>query len=399
MSEDDEMPRSAATPVSRNDVFDGRRRRLPSPLRRGQFISRRELADAVNQALHDLFPRHRLDGLLVNERWIGQVERGESRWPAPQRRAALRRVFGVDDDAQLGLYSPRRTGELADDDTDAPVDAVLSRPVTGTGTCSGRRSGPLLANPARRYNYWLGGKDNYADDRASGDLIAEAFPTVRDAARANRAFLGRSVRHLARSGVRQFLDLGCGLPAAENTHEIAQRVAPQSRIVYVDNDPLVMVHARALMCADPPARIGYLEADLRDPETIMRAPQVAAVIDLNQPVGVLLLAVLHYIRDDEQATHIVKRLLDGLPRGSHLVISHATTDFADASQVARYETMVAAGDIDVRARTHDQVGGLLAGLDLIDPGIVAVTHWHPDPAHDERIPAGIGVYGAVGRIP
>jgi len=255
-----------------------------------------------------------------------------------------------------------------------------------------------VAHPARRYNYWLGGKDHFAADRESGDLLAAAFPTARIAALENRDFLRRSVRRLAEAGVRQFLDIGTGLPVPDNTHEIAQRIAPESRVMYVDNDPIVMAHARALTVGTPQGRTGYLEADLREPQAILHNPEVRAVLDFNQPVALLLVAVLHFIHDDELARSIVQQLLDALPSGSHLVASNLTMDYAGPEQIARHEEMYASGRSDARARTREEFGSFFAGLDLLEPGIVAVSDWHPDRPADQRPTAGeVAINGAVGR--
>jgi S-adenosyl methyltransferase len=257
-----------------------------------------------------------------------------------------------------------------------------------------------VPHPARRYNYWLGGKDHFAADRESGDAIAAAFPIVVELARANRAFLRRAVRFVAGSGVRQFLDIGTGLPAPDNTHEVAQRVAPESRVVYVDNDPIVLVHARALMAGDPRGRTAYLEADLRDPEAILRHPALRDTLDLDRPVGLLLVAILHFVHDDKQAADVVARLLAALPAGSHLVLSHGTMDLSSPAGVAAYEKMFAAGGTDVRARTREAVAGYFAGLEIVEPGIVPVSDWRPeDPAADRPVSDDLGIYGVVGRKP
>ncbi len=370
--------------------------------------------------MRELFPGRDLakEGLLVNERWIGDVIRGESRWPqAEERRAALRRVFEVDTDEQLGLYLPRRTGELVVDEDVAvrprtPVafphrravavsvpsqmgEITVSRP----GDAS-REVDTSVVHPARRYNYWLGGKDHFAADRASGDLIAQAFRTVRLAALQNRAFMRRAVDFLARAGVRQFLDIGTGLPAPDNTHEVAQRVAADARVVYVDNDPLVMSHARALMGGDPRGRTGYLEADVRDPGAILRDPTLTGVLDLNEPVGLLLVAVLHFLHDDREAAQVVSRLVGALPSGSFVAISHFTMDQQGAEAVARYEAMYEAGQIDARARSKEILAGFVSGLDLIDPGLVSVVDWRPDqPAGQRPEPEQVAIYGMVLRKP
>ncbi|UWZ59499.1 SAM-dependent methyltransferase [Dactylosporangium aurantiacum] len=256
-----------------------------------------------------------------------------------------------------------------------------------------------VPHPARRYSYWLGGKDHFAADRESGDAIAARFPAVVALARANRAFLGRSVRFLAESGVRQFLDLGTGLPAPDNTHEVAQRVAPEARVVYVDNDPIVMVHARALLQGDPRGKTAYLEADVRDPDAILTHPSLLETLDLTQPVGVLLVTTLHFVHDDEQVAAIVRRLLDAVPSGSYLVITHGTMDFSTAEGVAAYEKMFAAGGTDVRARPKSTVEQYFAGLEIVAPGIVPVGDWRPDATTDSPVSADLQIYGVVGRKP
>ena len=253
-----------------------------------------------------------------------------------------------------------------------------------------------VAHPARRYNYWLGGKDHFAADRESGDLLAKAFPTARIAARENRDFLRRSVKFLADAGVRQFLDIGTGLPVPDNTHEIAQRVAPASRVLYVDNDPIVMTHSRALTIGTPEGRTGYVEADLRSPEAILEHPELRVVLDLHEPVALLLVAVLHFIHDDDQAASVVGQLLDALPPGSYLVASNLTLDYAPPSQVAKHEELLASGRTDARARNKSEFSRFFQALELVEPGIVAVSDWRPD--HAERPTAqDVAIYGAVGR--
>ena len=255
-----------------------------------------------------------------------------------------------------------------------------------------------MPHPARRYNYWLGGKDHFAADRASGDQIAAAFPIVVELAHANRAFQRRCVSFLAGQGVRQFLDVGTGLPAPDNTHEVAQRADPAARVVYVDNDPIVMTHARALLRGDPRGRTAYLEADLRDPEAILRHPALRDTLDLDRPVGLLLIAVLHFVHYDEQAANAVKTLLAALPPGSFLAISHGTMDFSTPAGVDAYEQMFAAGRTDVRARTQPVFRGFFDGAEIVAPGIVAVSDWRPE---DETAPRPVsqdlGIYAAVGR--
>jgi SAM-dependent methyltransferase len=254
---------------------------------------------------------------------------------------------------------------------------------------------------ARRYNYWLGGKDNYAVDRQSGDLIAAAFPTVRTMARENRGFLRRAVTHLAgEAGIRQFLDIGTGLPTADNTHEVAQRIAPGSRVVYVDNDPMVLVHARALLTSTPQGRTQYVEADLRDPEKILEREELVQTLDLTRPVALMLIAVLHFIRATPDAVRVVHTLLDALPAGSYLVASNATTDFSDPVTKARYESMIAAGQVDAFPRTAAEMAEIFAGLEMLDPGLVAVSDWRAEQEPQPRpYPGEVAVYGAVARKP
>ncbi|MEU7868772.1 SAM-dependent methyltransferase [Dactylosporangium sp. NPDC049140] len=257
-----------------------------------------------------------------------------------------------------------------------------------------------VPHPARRYSYWLGGKDHFAADRASGDAIAAAFPAVVELARANRAFLRRAVRTVAEAGVRQFLDIGTGLPAPDNTHEVAQAVAPESRVVYVDNDPIVMMHAQALLVGDPRGRTNYIEADVRDPEAILRRPELSETLDLDRPVGLQLVALLHFVHDDEQVEGIVRTLVDALAPGSHVVLSHGTMDFSDAGGIAAYEQMFAAGGTDVRARTRATLERYLRGLDILEPGIVPVADWRPDdPAAARPVSRDLGIYGLVARKP
>ncbi|MEV6301377.1 SAM-dependent methyltransferase [Actinoplanes sp. NPDC051861] len=257
---------------------------------------------------------------------------------------------------------------------------------------------PTQAHPARRYNYWLGGKDNFAADRASGDELQRHFPKVRLGALANRALLQRATRFLAeQAGIRQFLDIGTGLPTADNTHEVAQRHAPESRIVYVDNDPLVMTHARALLNSSPEGRTAYIEADLNDPEAILGHAALHDTLDLGEPVGLMLIAVLHFIHGDGAAKPIVTRLLDALPPGSYLVATHATSDFGTPEQQALYQQLIAQGKSDVWTRGKDEFTELFDGLELIDPGVVPASEWRPEPGAEIPDRSDINVWTAVGR--
>jgi hypothetical protein len=258
-----------------------------------------------------------------------------------------------------------------------------------------------VVHPARRYNYWLGGKDNFAADRESGDLLAKAYPAARIAARANRAFLQRAVRYLAGEvGIRQFLDIGTGLPTADNTHEVAQRIAPESRIVYVDNDPMVMAHARALLGSTPEGRTRYLEEDLRDPERILSHPDLVDTLDLAQPVALMLVATVHFLPDQAVARGILQTLLKALPSGSHLVMSCATKEFLTPEVAANWDESLRTGRSDVYPRDRAEFTEFFAGLELVEPGIVAVSQWRPDlDAAEHPAPADAAIFGAMGKKP
>jgi len=231
------------------------------------------------------------------------------------------------------------------------------------------------AHPARIYDYWLGGKDNFAADREAAELALEAYPDLAKAVQSNRAFLGRAVRFLAGQGIRQFLDVGTGIPAADNTHEVAQREAPDSRIVYIDNDPIVLLHAQALLKSTPEGACDYLQADLRDPDTILA--RAARTIDFGRPVALMLLAVLQFILDEQDPYGLVSRLVAALPSGSYLVISHPTDDFnpnkGESMKVynERSADQAVVRDKAATARFFD-------GLELLEPGIVPVARWRPD---------------------
>ena len=254
-----------------------------------------------------------------------------------------------------------------------------------------------VAHPARVYDYWLGGKDNFEADRIAGEETIAAYPAIRASAQANRAFLARTVRYLAAdAGIRQFLDLGTGLPTASNTHEVAQSVAPDSRVVYVDNDPLVLSHARALLTSSPQGVTAYLDVDLRDTDRILE--QAAATLDFGQPVGVMLLAILHYIPDLTEAGRIVARLVSAVPSGSYLTISHAASDISPeemAEMIRRMNQHLAEGNHVARAR--DAVAGFFDGLDLLDPGVVKVTQWRPGSELEGEGPTSL--WGGVARKP
>ncbi|MGX6603739.1 SAM-dependent methyltransferase [Micromonosporaceae bacterium Da 78-11] len=255
-----------------------------------------------------------------------------------------------------------------------------------------------VAHPARRYNYWLGGKDNFAADRASGDAVEKAMPTIRLMALENRRFLGRAARFLAEQGIRQFLDIGTGIPAPGNTHEVVQGVDPTSKIVYVDNDPIVLTHARALLTGSPAGSVAYLDADLRDPRSILEHPDLRATLDFDKPVGLLLIAVLHFIRQDEDPAGIVRTLLDALPAGSYVAATHATWQYAPAEVVAQLTK--ANPDGRFAPRDDTDLAALFDRLDLVDPGVTSVAHWRSEAEAQPR-PAveDVSCNGLVGRKP
>ena len=249
-------------------------------------------------------------------------------------------------------------------------------------------------HPARVYDYLLGGKDNYAADRAAAEEGLKANPNSLIPPRQNRAFLRRVVAYLAReAGIRQFLDIGTGLPTAENTHEIAQRVAPDSRIVYVDNDPMVLAHARALLISTPQGATQYISADLYDPEAILR--QAAETLDFSRPVAVILMGIMGHVADDDEARSIIKRLLDAVPSGSYLVLSDGVNTSPEAVQ--SMEQYNKSGGLQYHLRSPERLASLFAGLQLVEPGVVQRTQWRPDP--DSGTPANVDSYGGIGRKP
>ncbi|HLI36715.1 MAG TPA: SAM-dependent methyltransferase [Streptosporangiaceae bacterium] len=256
-----------------------------------------------------------------------------------------------------------------------------------------------VAHPARIWDYWLGGKDNFAADRAAAEKVLEVSPVVARIARADRAFLAQVVQYLvAEAGIRQFLDIGTGLPTANNTHEVAQRAAPQSRIVYVDNDPIVLAHARALLTSDPRGATAYIDADLRDVDAILT--QAARTLDLSEPVAVMLLAVLHFIPDAEDPYAITARLMDALPSGSYLALTHAAAGESETDPVTegagRYNEH---SSVPLTFRTREEVAAFFGGLELVGPGIVPLGRWHPPGTAAPDGQQGLPGYAALGRKP
>jgi O-methyltransferase involved in polyketide biosynthesis len=248
---------------------------------------------------------------------------------------------------------------------------------------------------ARIWNYWLGGRDNYEVDRAAGDRIRELHPGISEYARADRLFLGRAVRHLVHDvGIRQFLDIGTGLPTADNTHEVAQAAAPEARIVYVDNDPLVLAHARALLTSSPEGRTDYLDEDLRNVDAILE--HAAKTLDFSKPVALILLGVVIFVGDDEDPYALVRRLVDRLPAGSHLVLSHTITSpsMPDVDEAVKFWNEH--GTPKLTQRTPEDVARFFDGLELLEPGVLSCSRWRPE-GGDASEPEEVAMFGGVAR--
>lgn len=286
-----------------------------------------------------------------------------------------------------------------------PEHGHAGTPGSSTGASAARvpQIDTSVAHPARRYNYLLGGKDNFAPDRDSANRLIEVFPAVQTAAVENRRFLGRVVRHLAgRMGVRQFLDIGTGIPTSPNVHEIAQSIIPDAAVIYVDNDPIVMTHARALLTSTPPGKTSYIEADLRDPAAILDSPDLRATLDFAQPIALLLIAVLHFLPDDDKPYEAVTELATAMPPGSFLAISHTTFDPLpdDVRQQLAALADPSAGHGPFRPRTHPEVARFFDGAVLLDPGLTSIVDWHPEAEpQPDAIPAEAIGYGGLARLP
>jgi hypothetical protein len=254
-------------------------------------------------------------------------------------------------------------------------------------------------HPARVYDYYLGGKNNFAADRTIADKIMTGWPAIRIGVRENRKFLGRAVRYLAGEvGIRQFLDIGTGLPTANSVHEVAQAVALSARVVYVDNDPLVLAHARALLTSSPEGRTAYIHADLRDPAAILSDPVTRDVLDFSQPIALMLVAIVHIIPDEDKPAEIISTLMDAVPPGSFLVASHVTgehdTDASGGQRAFREASLPA------NWRDSSEFARLaFSGLDLVPPGVVLVSEWRPDEPGPRPTPAEVSCYGGVARKP
>jgi hypothetical protein len=245
------------------------------------------------------------------------------------------------------------------------------------------------------YDYMLGGKDNYAADRAATEAAFEIWPDMAFAARANRAFLGRVIRYLAgEAGIRQFLDIGTGIPTAGNTHQVAQAIAPDSRVVYVDYDPVVLAHARALLTSHEAGGTEYIDADLRDTRAILA--QAAELLDFTKPVAVTLISVLHAIPDSDDPHAIVARLMNAVPAGGYLALSHTGSDLLTSDVQQGIKNVIgSAGQQQYSNRTREQVARFFAGTDLVEPGLVRVEEWRPEPGADDTRESAL--WAAVGR--
>ncbi|MET8685180.1 SAM-dependent methyltransferase [Streptomyces sp. NPDC004732] len=253
-----------------------------------------------------------------------------------------------------------------------------------------------LAHNARVWNYWIGGKDHYEVDQQVGDQVSTMFPVIRDVARADRGFLGRTVRFLAADcGVRQFLDIGTGLPTLDNTHEIAQRIAPDSRIVYVDNDPIVLVHARSLLVGTPQGATDYIDADIHHPDRVIAG--ASATLDFERPVGVMMLGILNFILDTERAQEIVREVMASVPSGSYLAVTHPTTD-TDLGGEGNVEAMKFWNENatpPITARSRAEISAFFEGMDLLPPGLVSCSQWRVETESADVTPQ----FGAVAVKP
>jgi len=266
-------------------------------------------------------------------------------------------------------------------------------------TGSGGEPSPFdtsVAHVARVYNYWLGGKDNFAADRAAGEQAIKAFPGIPLSARSNRAFLARTVRFLAgEADIRQFLDVGTGIPSANNTHEVAQSAAPAARVVYVDNDPIVLTHARALLASDPAGATDYIDADMRDPQQILA--QAGRLLDFSRPVALMLMAVLQHLDDEDSPYQIVQTLIAALPPGSYLAISHPAKDIDAEAMAKMADSLNKMMAEKVTFRDRAAVARFFDGLELVEPGLVQASKWRPTSESEATSPAAL--WAGVARKP
>jgi hypothetical protein len=306
----------------------------------------------------------------------------------PSRNARVRRPVPT----AAGTPGAHRPSAAGDTIRAEAREAIMSDPTAEIDSAK--------PHSARMYDYFLGGKNHFAADREAAAEVLRNSPSVRVAARENRAFLGRAVRYLAaEAGIRQFLDIGTGLPTTNNVHQVAQAAAPSSRVVYTDYDPLVLAHARALLTSSREGRTAYIHADLRDPAAILADPTTREVLDFGQPIGLVLVAILHFVQDAADPGQIITTLLDALPSGSYLVASHLTTEHDPAATAAGQRAMQRAG-IAMQKRDSDVFAELaFPGLELVPPGVVLVSEWRPDDAGPRPQASEVNCYGGVGRKP
>jgi O-methyltransferase involved in polyketide biosynthesis len=257
-------------------------------------------------------------------------------------------------------------------------------------------------HPARTWDYYLGGKDNFAADRAVADQVIAAWPGMRVSARENRKFIGRAIHYLAgEAGIDQFLDIGSGLPTASNVHEVAQAINPAARVVYVDNDPLVLVHARALLTSSPEGRCAYIQADLREPEKILSAAATQETLDFTRPIALILAAVVHFLLPEDEPARIIKTLVDALPSGSYVVASHGSAEYGTQEEADVIVRLITASGVRVATRDSTDFGNLVFdGLSLVAPGVVLLPEWRPNPNGGPRPGAReVGSNAGVARKP
>jgi hypothetical protein len=253
-----------------------------------------------------------------------------------------------------------------------------------------------VASIARIYDYWLGGKDNFKADRDAAEQMIQQYPDIVTGVRKNRAFLGRAVHYLAaEAGIRQFLDIGTGLPSSNNTHEVAQRAAPEARIVYVDNDPIVLSHAQALLTSTPEGACAYLDADIRDTGKILK--DAANLLDFSHPVAVCLIMILQFIPDEDDPVSIVRALVDAIPSGSYLTVAHPASDVDQHVGPALRQLSTRMGGTRAVPRSHQEISRFFDGLEMVEPGLVQLHRWRPGTGLDTG--RDLAAYGAVARKP
>lgn len=264
-------------------------------------------------------------------------------------------------------------------------------------TVSDDRLQSHIPHTARIWNYWLGGKDHFPVDREVGEKVREIFPVVVDLAKADRLFLGRAVRYLVEdAGIRQFLDIGTGLPTKDNTHQVAQGLVPEARIVYVDNDPLVLAHARALLTSSPEGATAYLEADLRRPDEIIAA--AARTLDFTEPVAVMLLGIMHFVGDDDELQRIIDRLVAAIPSGSHIAVANTTTAVNGETTAEAVRVWNQDAQPKLKLRTPERIAEFFAGLEIVEPGWVSCSRWRPEP-DPSGLPDEVDQWAGVVRKP